>query len=200
MGGIVRRTRQYARQDEIGSILGGRGHAFYNSHGYCHDWAKLAFPGAFGFSVGGNVLIWTLGVAVAYIAHSHIPGFGAKQKLVKTLQDRVSAMHAKDLQHRSDRHISKAQHDLTNLTQLEARQLRGRPDYVVARARFEELRKIDNQVLAVLGEYRSLLADEVRRRGGSSFEIEEIDSLSRDMRKQIDLSAFEHLKLRLPYA
>jgi len=154
----------------------------------------------FGFSVGGNLLIWTLGVAVAIVAHSDIPGFGAKQKLVKKRQDEISALHAKDLQHRSDRHISKAQHDLDNINQLEVRQLRSRPDYVAARTKFEEFRRVDNQVLAVLDEYRSRLADEVRRRGGTTFEIEEIDSLSRDMRRQIGLSSFEHLKLRLPYA
>jgi hypothetical protein len=155
---------------------------------------------AFGFSVGGNILIWSLGVVLAYIAHSHIPGFGAKQKKVKDLQHTVSAMYEKDLQHRKDRHVSKAQNALGNLEQLEVRQLRSRPDYVAARSGFEMLRKLDNRVLALLEEYRASLINAGERSGNLEFIVEDINNLSDDKRSRIDISTYEQMKLRLPYA
>ncbi|WP_398470219.1 hypothetical protein [Tardiphaga sp.] len=155
---------------------------------------------AFGFSIGGNILIWFLGVVLAYVAHSHIPGFGLKQKIVKNLQEQVSAMYERDLQHRKAQHISSAQKALGNLEQLEVRQLRSRPDYVAARSGFEALRKIDNRVLALLEEYRASLVSAGEGRSKLEFIVEDINNLSDDKRLRIDISAYEQMKLRLPYA
>jgi hypothetical protein len=152
-------------------------------------------------SVGGNVLIWLIGVGVAYVAHSHIPGFGAKQRLLSKLQKEVGGTYEKELQHRKNQHISRAQKDLSNITQLESRQLKNRPDYVAARSLFEEFRKTDNIVLAILEEYRGRLVEYSRTNGNKlTFLLDDINSITEDKQVKIDSSAYLQMKLRLPYA
>lgn len=151
-------------------------------------------------SVGGNFLVWLIGVVVAHMAHSHIPEFGTKQRLLRSLEAKVLAKYEKDLQHRKDKHIGKAQKDITNITQLEARVLRNRPEYAAARAQFEELRKVDNAVLALLEEYRGRLLETLRAKGAkAAFVLDDVNSVTEDKQVRIDGVTYEQIKLRLPY-
>jgi hypothetical protein len=152
-------------------------------------------------SVGGNFLLWLIGVGVAYVAHSHVPEFGAKQRRYNRLKKKVLASYERELQHRKDRHISKAQKDQSNLTQLEARQLKNRPDYLRARSLFEELRKVDNAVLAILEEYRGRLVETAKASDHVLiFKMDDINSVTENKQVKIDSSTYLQLKLRLPYA
>ena len=152
-------------------------------------------------SVGGNFLIWLIGVVVAYLAHNHIPEFGAKQRRMLRAQRAVSKLF-RELEQRNARHSSKAQQDSGNIRTIEARQLKNLPEYVRARSQFEELRRIDNHVLSVLEEYRKRLIDS--RRGPAHEQIifvgEDIHNLTEDKQIKIPSSAYQQLKLRLPYA
>jgi hypothetical protein len=152
-------------------------------------------------SVGGNFLIWLIGVVIAYFAHSHIPNFGKKQRLVQRLQKTVSSMYHKRLEPRKNKATAKAQRALINLENDEHRRLRGHAEYEAARSAFEEFRKVDNQILAILEEYRGML---IRHLSGesnkSAFVYDDIDSVSDDKRVALDSSSYAQKKLRLPYA
>ncbi len=152
-------------------------------------------------SVGGNFLIWLVGVGVAYAAHSHVPEFGAKLRRLNRLQKLVSASYERELQHRKDRHISKAQKDQNNLTQLEAQRLKNLPGYLRARSLFEELRKVDNAALAILEEYRGRLVETAKASNQVLiFKMDDINSVTENKQVKIDSSTYLQLKLRLPYA
>lgn len=152
-------------------------------------------------SVGGNFLIWLIGVVVAYVAHSHIPGLGAAQRRMLRAQTEVSKLF-RELERRNIRHSSRAQQDSANIRTIESRQLRNLPAYVRARSEFEELRGVDNGVVAILEEYRKRLIE--TRRGPSHQQIificDDIHSLTEDKQVKITSSAYQLLKLRLPYA
>jgi len=156
---------------------------------------------AFGFTVGGNFLIWTLGSVAAYFAHSRVPDFGRKEKKVNDLKARLAALFRKDLQARIGRHLSKEQVELANIEKRSANELRDHPELVAVRGQFETLKKYDSQVLALLETYRSQLLDRIRKRTGAvTFYVDDIGAQTRDMRVALDISQYESTRLRLPYA
>jgi hypothetical protein len=156
---------------------------------------------AFGFTLGGNILIWVLGISIAYSAHSHVPGFGELKNEVENLRKRLLSMYARELQPRVERHLNAAQKELSTLEQAEARILRQRPDYVALRSEFEELKKVDNRVIAILESYRSRLLDKSNRsRKKIVLVMDELSRQSPDTRVEIPSDVYQLKKIVLPYA
>ena len=170
---------------------------------------KLMIGDALGFSdyvglggsLGGNFLIWGLGVLVAYMAHSPIPGFGDMKKDVDRLRAKLDDFYGRELQPRVQTHLNAAAKDIVQFERLEARSLRTRPEYVAARRQFEVFKSVDSRVVSILDLYRARLASKIREgQLKSTFVIGEIARPSPDMRVEIEVEGYEQKRFHLPYA
>ena len=152
-------------------------------------------------SVAGNVLIWLLGTAFAFMAHSPIPDFGRKKRELQKLEAKLQKAHTRLLKDRVDRHLSRAQRDSELLRVRVSRELNNRPDYAAARARFEEMKAIDGRVLAILEAYRTLLLDRARDLGAEPvFSVDDLSLPTKSIARDIDGGAYEQKRLVLGYA
>lgn len=156
---------------------------------------------SFAFTVGGNFLIWAIGVFVAYSAHSRIPDFGAKEEKVNRLKAQLAKLYQRDLHDRIGKRTARAQTELANLERRYVNELRDLPEHIAARRLFEALKRCDSQVLSLFETYRSSLIDKIRgSRLNVSINFEDITAQTRDMGVLKDIKEYERIMLRLPYA
>lgn len=151
-------------------------------------------------TVGGNFLIWLIGVGVAYVAHDVLPGFGKLRRAVNKTRGELDRLYVKGLQESIDQKKAKAQEEENMLDMREDRELRNRPDYIDARKTFEQLRAVDTKVEALLGTYRSRLGEKVRAgKTAVEFYYDDIELPRRNTAKKIDFGAYELLRMELRY-
>jgi hypothetical protein len=151
-------------------------------------------------TVGGNFLIWLIGVGVAYVAHDVVPGYGKLRRRMKKLQAKLDDLYAKELQRRIDQKKAKAQDEENLLVMRENRELANRPDYAEARNKFDQFRAVDATIEAIFGAYRSRLGEKIRAgKAAVEFCYVEIELPRRDITRKIDFPTYELQRMELRY-
>lgn len=147
-------------------------------------------------SIVGNLIAYAIGVAWAYLKHDPVPGFAEDRRRLEQLQARQRRHHSKDLEPRLTQKLLQAQKDVDAVTRRDADQAQKLRLYAQHRAAFEQVRKADAQVLALLEEYRSRLVATARDAGASPRFVYD-DPIRPGRSSRTEVEADDYLRKRL---
>ncbi|MEP0324837.1 hypothetical protein [Bauldia litoralis] len=150
-----------------------------------------------GYTVGGNVLVWLMGIVISMFAHDKVDGLGETKRAYDLAHKRYAA-HRKELEERNERHINLEQSRNTKLRELEKREFQALPEYVALRRRVEDISAKDNGVLALLEGYRLALLGLVQESGARTVFM--IDDEQSARSREMSPREFGARKLYLPCA
>jgi hypothetical protein len=117
-----------------------------------------------GASLGGNVIVYVIGVLLAYFAHDRRPGFAELKVKMDDLQSQFDSARSKILSSRIQKEIFRANQEIVIARQSEGA-LRQSKGYQENRNLFEKIRGKDSQILGLLNEYRRTLLATAKKRG-----------------------------------
>lgn len=150
-----------------------------------------------GYTVGGNVLVWLIGIVISMFAHDKVDGLGETKRAYDLAHKRYAASR-RDLEERKQQHINKAQKKNDKLHEFERRELQPLPEYADLRQRVESLAAKDNAVLALLEGYRLALLGLIKDAGGGTTFL--IDDEQSNRNRDVPPREFSSRKLVLPCA
>jgi hypothetical protein len=150
-----------------------------------------------GYTVGGNILVWLIGIVISMQAHDKVDGLGEAKRAYDLAHKRY-ASRRRELEERKERHINTEQKKNEKLREFERRELQPIPEYANLRQRVESLAAKDNAVLALLEGYRLALLGLIKDAGGgTAFQIDDEQS---NRNREVPAREFSGRKLFLPCA
>jgi hypothetical protein len=156
----------------------------------------LQFAGA----MLGNVIVYLLGLLWSFLKHDAMPEFSELRTEVDTLEARRLRLFERFLTSRNQQHIQKAQRALEKLSQQEQLQRKQLDRYNEARQLFGVLRRKDEEIVAVLNEYKVRLVKRVKASKSSlRFRVEDIRVAELEAESFLTVDQFSALPLQLPY-
>jgi hypothetical protein len=148
----------------------------------------------------GNVIVYLFGVVVSFLFHDPMPGYMEARVEKEKLEHVYDTKRERWVARRNQTHIQHAQKQAEGKRNAEHAQ-RKESNYTENRALFERLHGKDQEVLAVLGMYRSQLVAEIRNANRNArFHYKDVARSS--SMQQITLTPEEYLgqELRLRYS
>lgn len=154
----------------------------------------------YGGAILGNVGVYLFAVLWSFVKHDAVQGFSELRGEVETLQNRQSQLVEKYLTRRNQRHILAAQKALDKAKQQEKSQIERLEGYKESRQLFAEIRKKDEQVVALLKEYRTLLLAKARaNKQLRYFYVEDIAKVDVDTYEWLTPDQYASISLELRY-
>lgn len=148
-----------------------------------------------------NVGVFVLSIWYAYAKHDAVPGFAELRRQVEGLGRRLTRRYRRDLEGRQQQRILQAQREAEQVARREVEQARLSRHHARHRGAFDELRRVDARVLAMLEDYRNRLVGEARRAGiETRFVFEDLARGDVATRTEIGGDAYLGERLRLPFA
>jgi hypothetical protein len=154
----------------------------------------------FGGVMLGNFIVYLLGVLWSFYKHDAVPGFSELREQVERLEKRELNLFERDLTKRNQRHIQQAQKLLEQLNRVEAAQKQQLQGYDVARELFGKLKHKDEQVVALLLEYRNRLIGKAKSmKPARWFSYDDIAKIDVDMEMKLSPDQYAAIPVGLRY-
>lgn len=154
----------------------------------------------YGLALIMNVFVYAIGLAWAIVFHDPVPNFMEERHRLEVLRARLRKRYRTLLEPKQRQRIEEAQRAREQADRREADQAKSLRNHTRHRARFEEVRKLDARVLALLENYRSRLLASARQRGlHTRFAYEDLTSGDVDTRRELDGEAYLRQRLHLGY-
>jgi hypothetical protein len=139
----------------------------------------------------GNIGVWIAGIWWSYTKHDSVPNFSELRTEVERLESKKRKLCEKYLSSRNQRHILAGNKRFEQLKRLEEAQAASLNGYREARERFGELLEKDQEVSALLGEYKARLVSKVASKNPDAiFLIRDIRKADIDDKLQYDADEF----------
>ncbi|MEE7457872.1 hypothetical protein MPAR168_02835 [Methylorubrum populi] len=154
----------------------------------------------YGLALIMNVFVYAIGLAWAIVFHDPVPNFMEERHRLEVLRARLRKRYRTLLEPKQRQRIEEAQRARDQADRREADQAKSLRNHTRHRARFEEVRKLDARVLALLENYRSRLLAAARQRGlHTRFVYEDLTSGDVDTKRDLDGEAYLRQRLHLGY-
>lgn len=154
----------------------------------------------YGLALIMNVFVYAIGLAWAIVFHDPVPSFMEERHRLEVLRARLRKRYRTLLEPKQRQRIEEAQRARDQADRREADQAKSLPNHTRYRAGFEEVRKLDARVLALLENYRSRLLVQARQRGiHTRFVYEDLTSGDVDTTRELDGEAYLRQRLHLGY-
>lgn len=155
----------------------------------------------YGIAFIGNFAVYAAGVVWVMFFHDPVPNFAEERYELDRLRRRYARRSRKQLEGRQQQKREHARRELEQLRRREADQAQRLRNHSRYRTMFEEVRKVDDQVLALLESYRSLLTTALRDAGvNARFVYEDRSTSAVVPRRALDGQEYLRLPLRLGFA
>ena len=155
----------------------------------------------YGLALIMNVFVYAIGLAWSVVFHDPVPEFLEERFRLDKLRDILRKRYQALLEAKQQQRIEEARRAREQAERREADQIKNLKNYGNHRARFEEVRKLDARVLALLESYRSGLLGAARRHDlQTRFVYEDLASGSVDTKRELDGDGYMRQRLHLGYA
>jgi hypothetical protein len=148
----------------------------------------------------GNIGVWIAGIWWSYTRHDSVPGFSELRAEVERLQSKMSKLYERFLTSRSQRHILAARSKIEQLQRSEQAQASKLNGYREARELFGLVRQKDEEVAALLAEYKGrLISKMVAENSDAIFIVEDITTADIDIERRLTPDQYANAPLQLRY-
>ncbi len=155
----------------------------------------------YGLALIMNVFVYAIGLAWSIVFHDPVPEFLEERHRLDKLNDVSRKRYRALLETKQQQRIEEARRAREQAERREADQIKNLKNYGNHRARFEEVRKLDARVLALLESYRSGLLGAARRHDlQTRFVYEDLASGGVDTKRELDGDGYMRQRLHLGYA
>lgn len=155
----------------------------------------------YGLALIMNVFVYAIGLAWSIVFHDPVPEFLEERHRLDQLNDRLRKRYRTLLETRQQQRIAEASRAREQAERRESDQMKSLQHYGNHRARFEEVRRLDARVLALLETYRSGLLDAARRQDlRTRFVYEDLASGNVETKREFDGEGYMRQRLHLGYA
>jgi hypothetical protein len=155
----------------------------------------------YGIAFIGNFAVYAAGVVWVMFFHDPVPNFAEERYELDRLRRRYARRSRKQLEGRQQQKREQARRELEQLRRREADQAQRLRNYSRYRGMIDQVRKVDDQVIALLESYRADLVSRLREAGVQArFVYEDLGTSAVVARRELDDQEFLRLPLRLGFA
>lgn len=154
----------------------------------------------YGLALIMNVFVYAIGLAWSIVFHDSVPAFLEERHRLDKLRDIRRKRYRALLETKQQQRIEEGRRAREQAERREADQVKNLKNYGVHRTRFDEVRKLDARVLALLETYRSGLLARARKQGiQTRFIYEDLASGDVETKREIDGDGYLRQRLHLGY-
>ncbi len=155
----------------------------------------------YGLALIMNVFVYAIGLAWSIVFHDPVPEFLEERHRLEKHQITLRKRYQTLLQSKQQQRIEEARRAHEQAGRREDDQGKNLRNYTSYRARFEEVRKLDARVLALLETYRSRLLAVAGRQGQQTrFVYDDLASGDVDTKREFDGEGYLRQRLHLGFA
>ena len=129
------------------------------------DASSIGLFSTYGIAFIGNFAVFAAGLVWVMFFHDPVPNFAEERFELERLRKRYSRRARKELEGRQQQKREEARRALEQLRRRDAEQAQRLQNHGRYRAMMDEVRKIDDQVIALLESYRTILATQMQETG-----------------------------------
>lgn len=155
----------------------------------------------YGIALIGNLAVYAAAVAWVLFNEDPVPDFAEERRRLDRLKAKQRHFYRTGLERQQQQRIEQARRECEQLIRREADQMKRLRNYGSYRAQFDEVRRHDARVLALLQSYRSRLVAETRRRGlQATFTYDDLSNGDIGTKRDLDGDAYLSRPLALGHA
>lgn len=155
----------------------------------------------YGIAFIGNFAVFAAGVVWVMFFHDPVPNYAEERYELDRLKRRYGRRSRKELEGRQQQKREHARRELEQLRRREADQSQKLRNHSRYRGMVDEIRKMDDQVIALLDAYRALLTTTMQDSGVRiQFAYEDLGTSAISAKRELNTQEYLRLPLRLGFA